>query len=256
MNATPSLVMAGLLMLAGVADGRSQDLPGDGRPEGRPLQSATQGNGFRTLFRDLGGDLVHLPSKDSALTASIGAGLALAMHPADDTFNQKLANRGSLFDAGRVAGNTLTLMAASTATYALGRAFHFPQTTHIGLDLLRAQIVTEAMVQTLKFSAQRPRPNGGSGYSFPSGHAAVTFATAVVLDRHAPWEVSVPAYAFASYVAASRLHDNVHNLSDVVFGAAVGTLAGRTVTRHVVPHFAMVPAPTPGGAAVLFVKTP
>jgi membrane-associated phospholipid phosphatase len=30
----------------------------------------------------------------------------------------------------------------------------------------------------------------------------------------------------------SRLHENVHNASDVVFGAAVGIVIGRSVTWH------------------------
>jgi len=210
---------------------------------------------LRSLARDLGGDLTRLPSGDSALIASIGAGLAAAVHPLDHDFNQRLAHTGSLFQAGDVAGNTITLMGASTAAYALGRVFGHDRTAHVGLDLLRAQIVTEAVVQSLKFGVERPRPDGSSGYSFPSGHAAVTFATAAVLDRHHSWRVSIPAYAFATYVASSRLHDNVHNLSDVVFGAAVGTMAGRTVTRHVVPGFTLVPQPTRGGVAITFVRT-
>ena len=36
----------------------------------------------------------------------------------------------------------------------------------------------------------------------------------------------------ATYVAASRLHDNVHWTSDVVMGAALGVMIGRTVTWH------------------------
>ena len=42
----------------------------------------------------------------------------------------------------------------------------------------------------------------------------------------------MPTYLIASYVAMSRLHDNVHKASDVVFGAAVGAIVGRTVTWH------------------------
>ena len=62
-------------------------------------------------------------------------------------------------------------------------------------------------------------------------------------------------YAIASYVAASRLHDNVHYLSDVVFGAAVGSIAGRTVTEHGRETWTLVPTYTPdGGTAVLLVR--
>lgn len=49
--------------------------------------------GFRTLFRDLGGDITHLPSVDSAIVTSIGGGLALGLHPLDDDVNRTLAGR-------------------------------------------------------------------------------------------------------------------------------------------------------------------
>lgn len=274
-----ALVMVGLLALPATsrgapADGaqvslaeKSQPMKAASNTTGTPeeqaqppaaatsIESVASPNSLKTLFLDLGGDFKHLPSTDSAVIASIGAGLALAVHPLDGDFNQKLGSSRSLFNAGEVAGNTLTLMGVSTAAYALGRAFGDDKVAHVGLDLLRAQILTEVMVQSLKFGVERPRPDGSSGYSFPSGHAAVAFATAAVLDRHHSWRIALPAYALATYVAASRLHENVHNLSDVVFGAALGTIAGRTVTRHVVPYFDIVPQATRGGAAILFVRT-
>jgi len=63
----------------------------------------------------------------------------------------------------------------------------------------------------------------------PSGHTTVAFASATVLQRHFGWKVGVPAYAVATYVAASRVEQKHHYLSDVAFGAALGIAAGRTV---------------------------
>jgi hypothetical protein len=76
-----------------------------------------------------------------------------------------------------------------------------------------------------------------------------------VLERHVGWRNSLLAYAVATYVAASRLHDNKHYLSDVVFGAAVGTIAGRTVTQHGRDNWTLIPVDVPGGVAVLAVRT-
>ena len=58
----------------------------------------------------------------------------------------------------------------------------------------------------------------------------------------------------SSYVAASRLHENRHFASDVVFGSAVGIIAGRTVTRHGREYFSAGLQPVPGGMALLFVR--
>jgi len=73
----------------------------------------------------------------------------------------------------------------------------------------------------------------------PSGHAAVLFATATVIGRHHGVRWALPVYGLATYVPMSRLHDNVRSLSDALFGADVGTLAGRTVTRHGGSNFAV-----------------
>jgi membrane-associated phospholipid phosphatase len=63
------------------------------------------------------------------------------------------------------------------------------------------------------------------------------------------------AYGVAAYVSTSRLHDDVHYASDVVFGAAVGTISGRTVTQHGRNDWTLVPVPTRGGAALMLSRT-
>ena len=99
---------------------------------------------------------------------------------------------------------------------------------------------------------QRQRPpnpdgtaNSSKTFSFPSGHAAITFADATVLQQHLGWKAALPTYAVASYVAISRLHDNRHYLSDVVFGAATGVIVGRTVTWHGRNNYPITPVVGP-----------
>ena len=121
------------------------------------------------------------------------------------------------------------------------------------MDLIQSLAVSEAIMQTLKYTTRRERPDGSGKNSFPSGHAADTFAFATALERHLGWKGAVPAYIFASYVAISRLPDNRHWLSDTVFGASVGIIAGRTVTRHGRP-FPVAAVSVPGGAAILYVR--
>src|SRR5262249_42846410 len=146
------------------------------------------------------------------------------------------------FAFGKYLGDTPEEIALSLATYAFGRALDRPKLSHLGMDLIQAQILTELLVEPLKFATRRERPHGSNRQSFPSGHAAITFASATVIERHLGWRKSVLGYAIASYVAASRLHDNRHYLSDVVFGAAVGSIAGRTVVHHASDYWAVMPA--------------
>lgn len=92
----------------------------------------------------------------------------------------------------------------------------------------------------LKGLVRRPRPvaqtRAGREFrttSFPSGHAASSFAAATFLGRGGEW---APLFGVAVTVTSSRVILGVHHLSDVVAGAAVGVgfgLAGRAATRRV-----------------------
>lgn len=215
--------------------------------------------GLHALFRNLGDDFTHLAATDNLYTALIGGGLAAAVHPADATFNVHLRSHytlvNTIYTPAHLFGDTPEQMAMSLGTYAYGRIFGEPKVSHLGMDLLRAQIITEAMVEPLKIATHRQRPDLSDRQSFPSGHAAITFAAATVIERHLGWKRSVIGYAIASYVASSRLHDNRHYVSDVVFGAAVGTIAGRTVTQHGRDVWTLAPVNVPGGAAIVIART-
>jgi hypothetical protein len=213
--------------------------------------------GLRALFHNLVEDITHLPSMQNAAIAGIGGGLALGAHPWDQTVNANLQSSSSADDwwaPGKYIGDTPEQIAASLTTYAIGRIFDQPKTAHLGMDLIQAQILTEMLVEPLKFATGRERPDGSNNQSFPSGHAAITFATATVIERHLGWRRSVLGYAIASYVATSRLHDNRHYLSDVIFGAAVGSIAGRTVVHHAADYWAVAPMSVPGGVALVVTK--
>src|SRR5205814_6145325 len=115
--------------------------------------------------------------------------------------------------------------------------------SEIGFDLIRAQILSQALVHGVKYSVRRDRPTGEC-CAFPSGHAATAFAAASVLERHFGYRASWPALIGATYVAASRLVDNRHFLSDVTFGAALGEATGWTIVgRHGRSEYALQPAP-------------
>jgi membrane-associated phospholipid phosphatase len=78
---------------------------------------------------------------------------------------------------------------------------------------------------------------------------------AAVLERHLGYRASWPALAVASYVAASRLVDNRHFLSDVVFGAALGEAVGWTIVgRHGRSQYALQPVPLHGGMMLALVR--
>jgi membrane-associated phospholipid phosphatase len=74
-----------------------------------------------------------------------------------------------------------------------------------------------------------PDPFGGA---WPSGHTSSTFAFAAVLDEYYGPKVGIPAYLLAGLAGWERIDDGEHDLSDVVFGAVLGYVIGKTVAAE------------------------
>ncbi len=97
------------------------------------------------------------------------------------------------------------------------------------LDLLVCNVLLKPLVA-------RPRPctlNGAlqllmaapSDYSFPSGHAAASFAAVGAL-RASKSRLWIPAFVLAVVICFSRLYLYHHWPSDVLAGAVLGTVLG------------------------------
>jgi len=246
----------------------SADAGGQGdTTQGKEVHPLPASTGWKTLFKDTFADFVAFPKRESTWTLlGIGAGGALIAHHAGDGYVERhiVGNpkANDFFKLGKIVGNTGFEVGAAVALYGVGRyivppAADEPRTnkwSHLGFDLVRAQLVSGGIVQGMKQIGQRDRPTGEC-CSFPSGHAASAFAAAAVLERHLGYRLSWPALAGATYVATSRLVDNRHFLSDVIMGAAVGEAAGWTVVgRHGRKTFAMRPVPIRGGMMLTWTR--
>ena len=210
---------------------------------------------FGNLFVDTIEDFRRIPSWQNVAILTVGGIGATFTHTMDRDVSRAMSQSqglDGLLHSGEMMGGARTQIAAALATYTVGRISGNGKVSAIGSDLIRAQILTQTMTAAIKLSVRRTRPDG-TEYSFPSGHSSVTFATATVLQRNLGWKVGVPAYGLATFVAASRVQDKRHFLSDVTFGAAIGIVGGRSVTvGQGNARFAVAPAPAPGGAAVSF----
>lgn len=212
-------------------------------------------NSFANVFKTTIEDFRRLPSQDTLMWLGIGSTIAAAGHSKDWDVTNGFSASGtrSTFEPGATIGGARGQFAGALATYAFGRFTGQRRIASVGTDLIRAQILAQAITAGIKLSARRHRPDGDE-YSFPSGHTSVTFATATVLQRNFGWKAGIPAYALASYVAASRVQMKRHFLSDVAFGATIGIVAGRTVTvGRGRARFAVAPSASAGQAGVSFV---
>jgi membrane-associated phospholipid phosphatase len=95
-----------------------------------------------------------------------------------------------------------------------------------------------ALNTAIKLTVRRRRPSlpdlpaltdTPTRLSFPSAHAATSFAGALCYSRLGV--PSVPLYALAGSLSVSRLYLGVHYPSDVLAGALLGTAVGRCFTR-------------------------
>lgn len=221
-----------------------------------------QHTGFKALIYETASDFKAFPRRTSTwVILAIGGGAAALVLPVDKEVTEKLSTSsaaGNFFAAGKYIGSDYVQLGTAVGLYVVGRYVmpHAPgepktnKVSHIGFDMLRALIVSQALTQGLKVAVQRDRPTGEC-CSFPSGHASATFATASVLERHLGYRAAWPTFAIAGYVATSRLHDNRHYLSDVLFGSALGVATGWTVVgRHGRSNYTMTPVPLRGGVMV------
>jgi membrane-associated phospholipid phosphatase len=222
--------------------------------------------GWSTLFKDSVHDFVAFPQRKSTwVLLWIGGTAALATHPADEYVHTHVVGNTTtsrVFALGKWVGSSEVQVGTAVGLWAVGRYVVAPvagesrtnKYSEVGFDLIRAQILSKALVSGMKSSVRRNRPTGEC-CAFPSGHATTAFAAASVLERHFGYRASWPALAGAMYVAVSRLVDNRHFLSDVMFGAGLGTASGWTVVgtrgRN---RYTVQPVPVSGGMMITLMR--
>ncbi|MCF8262805.1 MAG: phosphatase PAP2 family protein [Melioribacteraceae bacterium] len=145
---------------------------------------------------------------------------------------------------GRFAYNlTSNLLGSSTVT---------SDTYHKLFGFRKSLLYTYVITEYAKNLVNRERPDGSDNRSFFSGHTSTTFAAATYLalelnDVFNEWDLTAKndgyyylfqtvslstIYGWASYVGYSRIKDSKHYLSDVIVGAAVGSLVSYIIYRN------------------------
>ena len=108
------------------------------------------------------------------------------------------------------------------------KAFSVPGMTKVGRFAVSTAFSTAIMVAVVngvKYTVKRLRPDFSTHNSFPSGHTATAFMTATLLHKEYGWKypwISILGYTAAGLTGISRVLNNRHWVSDVVAGAATG----------------------------------
>jgi membrane-associated phospholipid phosphatase len=240
--------------------GKSQESTqqGDGAPAPPATAPASREATLRTLPRNFlqdQKDLWLFPTKlakghhwlPTTIVVGVTAGLIASDPQTMPHFRQTNAFSGfnSVFTSGASAG----IIAAVPATFyiaSLIRKNSYDQSS----ALLAGEAVADdaVLMAVLKSITRRQRPseiavNGsysdtffqshssfaGTGSSFPSGHAMMSFSVATVFARRYRKHRWVPyvAYGLASVISFSRVTTAAHFPSDVFLGAALGFAMAR-----------------------------
>jgi hypothetical protein len=220
--------------------------------EGSPVSlGRVLGSEAHRYVRD-GADILFAPlhwSRRSWTEAAIVVGAIVALGHEDATIeNGFQRNRSSSTNS---VSRTITPLGSATgvglsfAALGGGLLFKDPALRDVGRDAVEAELISGGIVTpVIKWVIGRTRPSQGSDadeykpfssrQSFPSGHTTEAFTLAsVVATRSHGWVVPTIAYGLAATVGLSRMNDRAHFASDVLAGAVIGTVVGRSVVhRH------------------------
>jgi len=234
-----------------------------------PLAEAAGHNDERRVTRrfvaNLGRSAAGLFSSDNLKpllvgSAASGAGAFLDAELVEDYRKDRFKELGRI---GEQLGKPYVLAPLAGALYLSGRLSGHERFRAGTYDVAQAFLVNAAYTTVIKYAARRERPDGSNRRSFPSGHTSNAFAWATVAHHHYGAKLGVPGYVLAGLIGASRLEKNVHHLSDVLAGATLGYLVGRTVVREdarpieapVQVRLAALPPPSGRGLGLALVLT-
>lgn len=155
-------------------------------------------------------------------------------HSGNNSFITQMERFGSQYAAGVVGG-----------FYVVGALTDNDTALQVAQDGIAASLIASGIVTpAIKLVAGRSRPRAGEAVynfkplsdansSFPSGHTTEAFALASVIANHydETW-VTCTSYSIAGLVGLARTYHQAHFASDVVAGAMIGTLVGKSVVSY------------------------
>jgi hypothetical protein len=137
-----------------------------------------------------------------------------------------------LGDFGDQLGQAYVIGPLAGALFGAGRLARDQRFRDATYDIAQVTLVAVTYTTALKYATQRTRPDGSDKLSFPSGHTSNAFAWATVGAHYYGWKLGVPGYLVAGLIGVARMEKSAHHLSDVLAGAGIGYIVGRTAIRR------------------------
>jgi hypothetical protein len=198
---------------------------------------------LKTMAPDLWRDTKRVyanPVNLAILGASYGGALAVQQTGPDKTVENHYDKDHTFSkgwrDAFGALGNPGTHFAVAGAMYLVGEQIQDEKTYQVSKALFSALIINGISTMVGQTATWDRSPNGEWG-TFPSGHTSSSFCFATVMNEAYGPLVGIPLYGLGTLVAIERLDDREHYMSDVLFGAVLGTVVGHSVATGRDPEF-------------------
>ncbi len=217
---------------------------------------ASRDTSLGSFPKEFGRNFANLFSTGNLMPLVVGASATGVAYGLDDNVHHYFDGRERLEDAaeaGSFMGSPAVIVGGSAGLLLVGQFSSNAKFRGLTYDLAQGIALGGILTQGIKYAVGRVRPDGSNDASFVSGHTSSAFTVATILSRYYGPKVGIPAYFAAAFVGSARIEQNKHFLSDVVAGAALGYIVGKTVTRDLrkePPRFMWSPMVSPKQKAI------
>ena len=172
------------------------------------------------------------------------SGITAGLIVTDADYNRQLSHNPSTLSRynNLSTASVGALIGGAGAMWLLSHKTHNEHWRETGFLAGEAALNSLVVVEGMKYSFGRERPNQGNGtgpffqggVSFPSEHAAAAWSVAGVIAHEYPGTLTkIMVYSLASLVDISRVRAQQHFPSDVLMGTVIGNLVAQNIySRH------------------------
>jgi membrane-associated phospholipid phosphatase len=194
-------------------------------------------NDAKTAFFTLDDDFLAFWKPRNVLFVGAGLGLSIGLRQSVDENTRAYVNQhpkrwSSITESLGCLGNTEYQIAALLALYDYSFQTENEELMKFTQLLIRTYTLTGLSTIAIKLIADTKRPSiqwMDGNYGFPSAHSSTSFAIAATIDEYYGPKVGIPAYILAGLIGWSRIDEQDHDVSDVVFGAFLGYAIAKSI---------------------------
>lgn len=197
-------------------------------------------NDLKRTFFTLDDDFLAFWKPRNVLFVGAGLGLGIGLRQSVDEDTRGYVSRhprrwGSFSESLGIMGNTEYQFAAIAALYGFSFKTENAELMEFTQLLMRTYTLTGVSTVAIKAIANTDRPSDrwmNGQFGFPSAHSSTSFAIAATIEEYYGPRAGIPAYLLAGLIGWSRIDEQNHDVSDVVFGAVLGYAIAKSIAGN------------------------